>query len=168
MILEDHLNMLGTNPLIGKNDDRFGPRFPDMSAPYSSRLIARAQQLALENQIRVQTGVYVALAGPCLETRAEYRMLRWIGADCVGMSTVPEVIVARQMGMECFAASVITDMCLPDALEEAKLEHILAVAGEAEPRLTRLLSLLVAEIGRDGGTAPERTAPRTKGSARRK
>jgi purine-nucleoside phosphorylase len=147
MILADHINLLGVNPLMGKNDDRFGPRFPDMSQPYSVRLVETAQSLALGAGLRVQTGVYVAVGGPNLETRAEYRMLRAIGADCVGMSTVPEVIVGRHMGMECFAVSCVTDMCLPDALEEAKLEDILAVAADAEPRLTRLLALVVANVG---------------------
>lgn len=147
MVISDHINLLGMNPLIGKNDERLGPRFPDMSAAYSPRLVNMAQRIALENSLRIQTGVYVAVAGPNLETRAEYRMLRLIGADCVGMSTVPEVIVGRHMGMECFAVSVVTDLCLPDALEEARIEEILAVAGEAEPRLTRLLGLLVGQLG---------------------
>lgn len=146
MIISDHINMLGFNPLRGKNDDRFGPRFPDMSAPYDPKLVELGQDTARELKMRVQTGVYIAVAGPCLETRAEYRMLRGMGADCVGMSTVPEVIVARHMGMPCFAASVVTDMCLPDHLEEAKLEDILAVAGEAEPRLTKLLSTMVGKL----------------------
>jgi purine-nucleoside phosphorylase len=145
MVISDHINLLGFNPLIGKNDERFGPRFPDMSAPYALDMVERAQALALQHGIRVQTGVYVSVAGPNLETRAEYRMLRAIGADCVGMSTVPEVIVARHMGMRVFAVSCVTDMCLPDALEEAKLEDILKVAGEAEPRLTKLLALMVGD-----------------------
>lgn len=149
MVLTDHINLLGGNPLIGANDARFGPRFPDMSCPYSPRLTDLASKVATDEKIRIQAGVYVAVGGPNLETRAEYRALRVMGADCVGMSTVPEVIVARHMNMECFAASVVTDMCLPDALEEAKLEDILAVAGEAEPRLTRLLEGMVASLGAD-------------------
>lgn len=148
MIISDHINLLGFNPLIGKNDERFGPRFPDMSAPYDPKLVELGQDTARELGIRVQTGVYVSVAGPNLETRAEYRMLRLIGADCVGMSTVPEVIVARHMGMPVFAASVVTDMCLPDHLEEAKLEDILKVAGEAEPRLTKLLATMVAKLAK--------------------
>jgi purine-nucleoside phosphorylase len=147
MIISDHINLLGFNPLIGKNDERLGPRFPDMSAPYCPELLDLGQRLALELGIRAQTGVYVSVAGPNLETRAEYRMLRAMGADCVGMSTVPEVIVARHMGMPVFAVSCVTDMCLPDHLEEAKLEDILAVAGEAEPRLTKLLKGLVGKLG---------------------
>ena len=156
MIQTDHINLLGINPLIGKNDERFGPRFPDMSAPYSPRLVERAQAIALANGIRIQSGIYVAMPGPCLETRAEYRMLRWIGADVVGMSTVPEIIVGRHMGMDCFAISCVTDMCLPDALEEAKLEHILAVAAEAEPRLTKLLTLLIGSLQSPSPTATTR------------
>lgn len=148
MIISDHINLQGFNPLIGKNDERFGARFPDMCAPYDPALVELGQVTARELGMRVQTGVYVSVAGPCLETRAEYRMLRAIGADCVGMSTVPEVIVARHMLMPVFAASVVTDMCLPDHLEEAKLEDILAVAGEAEPRLTKLLSAMVAKLGK--------------------
>lgn len=123
MIISDHINLLGFNPLIGKNDERFGPRFPDMSAPYEPALVELGQTIARELSIRSQIGVYVAVAGPNLETRAEYRMLRAIGANCVGMSTGLEVIAARHMIMAMFAASVVTDMCLPDALEEAKLEH---------------------------------------------
>lgn len=145
MIITDHINFLGANPLIGKNDERFGPRFPDMSEPFSERLAQKAQSLALELKIPVERGVYVAVAGPNLESKAEYRFLRGIGADAVGMSTVPEVLVARHMGMEVFAMSVITDMCLPDHLEEAKLEDIIAIAREAEPKLTRLLTELIGD-----------------------
>jgi purine-nucleoside phosphorylase len=147
MIIADHINLLGFNPLHGKNDERFGPRFPDMSAPYAPELVELAQKMALERGIRVQTGVYVSVGGPNLETRAEYRMLRGIGADCVGMSTVPEVIVARHMGMPVFAMSCVTDMCLPDALEEAKIEDIIAVASAAEPKLTQLLAAMVGQLG---------------------
>ena len=146
MIISDHINMLGFNPLRGKNDERFGARFPDMSAPYDPGLVELGQVTARELKLRVQTGVYVSVSGPNLETRAEYRMLRAMGADCVGMSTVPEVIIARHMLMPVFAASVVTDMCLPDHLEEAKLEDILAVASEAEPRLTKLLAAMVGKM----------------------
>jgi purine-nucleoside phosphorylase len=148
MILNDHINLMGSNPLIGPNDERFGPRFPDMSEPYSQRLLKLANQVALENSIPVRNGIYVSLAGPSLETRAEYRMLRAMGADSVGMSTVPEVIVARHMGMEIFAASVITDMCLPDALAPTSVSEIIATAQRAEPKLTRMFKLLVERLPR--------------------
>ncbi len=143
MIVLDHINWQGMNPLIGMNDERFGARFPDMSEPYSRELIAKADEVALRLGIPVQHGVYLALQGPNLETRAEYRMIRGFGADVVGMSTVPEVIVARHMKMKTFAVSVVTDMCLPDALEEAELSKIIATATKAEPKLTQLLAELV-------------------------
>lgn len=146
MLIADHINLLGDNPLIGRNDDRLGPRFPDMSDPYASALRAQARELALELGINLREGVYVAVTGPCLETRAEYRMLRGMGADVVGMSTVPEVIVAVHQGMQVIGFSIITDQCLPDALEPASLEQILAVAGRAEPHLTRLVAALVPRI----------------------
>lgn len=154
MVITDHINLMGTNPLLGPNDERFGPRFPDMSEPYSARLVQLANRVALENAMCLQRGTYVSVAGPNLETRGEYRMLRAIGADAVGMSTVPEVIVARHMGMEVFAVSVVTDMCLPDALEEARVEDIIATAREAEPRLTRLMTLLIGAVAPPAGTAP--------------
>jgi purine-nucleoside phosphorylase len=138
VLLDDHINLLGDNPLIGPNLDELGPRFPDMSEPYDRALQALAQEVALELGIPLRRGVYVAVTGPNLETRAEYRMLRLIGADVVGMSTVPEVIVARHMGMLVMAVSIITDLCFPDALEPATLEAIVRVANEAEPRLTAL------------------------------
>jgi purine-nucleoside phosphorylase len=140
MLIDDHINLLGDNPLIGINDDRLGPRFPDMSAPYDHDLIDAALRVARKNDIIAHRGVFVAVAGPNLETRAEYRFLRMIGADVVGMSTVPEVIVAVHSGMRCVGFSVITDMCLPDALEEADVQKIIAVANEAEPRLTKLVT----------------------------
>ncbi len=146
MLIADHINLLGDNPLIGRNDDRLGPRFPDMSDPYTPALRARARAQALEMGINLREGVYVAVTGPCLETRAEYRMLRAMGADVVGMSTVPEVIVAVHQGMKVLGLSIITDQCLPDALEPASLEQILAVAGRAEPHLTRLVAALVPKI----------------------
>lgn len=146
VLIADHINLLGDNPLIGRNDDRLGPRFPDMSDPYDSGLRAKARALALELGINLREGVYVAVPGPCLETRAEYRMLRGMGADLVGMSTVPEVIVAVHQGMKVIGFSIITDQCLPDALEPASLEQILAVAGKAEPHLTRLVAALVPKI----------------------
>ncbi len=146
MIIEDHINLQGANPLIGSNDERLGPRFPDMSQPYSSRLIELAESLALASGIQARKGVYVAVPGPNLETRAEYRFLRGIGADVVGMSTVPEVIVAVHSGMEVLGISIITDLCFPDALQPADISEIIAVAGEAEPRLTSLMSMVVAEL----------------------
>ncbi|HEY3324050.1 MAG TPA: purine-nucleoside phosphorylase [Planctomycetota bacterium] len=146
VLLEDHINLLPGNPLIGPNDDRLGPRFPDMCAPYDAKLLARAEEICLEEKIRAHRGVYVAVPGPNLETRAEYRFLRAIGADVVGMSTVPEVLVAVHAGLRVFAASIITDRCLPDALEPANIEEIIATAGTAEPKLTRLVSRLIAEL----------------------
>jgi purine-nucleoside phosphorylase len=139
MLIADHINLLGDNPLTGPNDDRFGPRFPDMSDAYDARLREIARAVALENGIPLREGVYVAVSGPNLETRAEYRFLRAIGADVVGMSTVPEVIVAVHGGMRVLGVSIITDMCLPDSLEPATVEKIIAVANAAEPKLTQLV-----------------------------
>jgi purine-nucleoside phosphorylase len=140
MLIEDHINLMGGNPLIGINDDRLGPRFPDMSQPYDRNLIRQALQIARKEDIIAHQGVFVAVAGPNLETRAEYRFLRHIGADVVGMSTVPEVIVAAHSSMRTVGFSVITDMCLPDALEAADVSKIIAIANDAEPRLTKLLT----------------------------
>ena len=140
MLIADHINLIGDNPLIGPHDERLGSRFPDMSQPYDENLRAMARTLALELGITLREGVYVAVTGPNLETRAEYRMLRAMGADVVGMSTVPEVIVAVQEGMKVLGISIITDQCLPDALEPASLEKIIAVANRAEPSLTRLVA----------------------------
>ena len=139
MLIADHINLLGDNPLVGPNDDRLGPRFPDMSEAYDARLGALARAVALEQGITLREGVYVAVAGPNLETRAEYRMLRAVGADVVGMSTVPEVIAAVHLGMPVLGVSIITDQCLPDALEPATVERIIAVARGAEPNLRRLV-----------------------------
>ncbi|MBQ9812099.1 MAG: purine-nucleoside phosphorylase [Thermoguttaceae bacterium] len=139
MLIEDHINMLGINPLIGINDDRLGPRFPDMCEPYSKELIEKARQVALENGIMTQKGVYVAVPGPNLETRAEYRFFRAIGADVVGMSTVPEVIVAVHAGMKVLGFSIITDMGLADALEPANIARILQNAAEAEPKMNKII-----------------------------
>lgn len=146
MVMVDHINLLGDNPLIGPNDDELGPRFPDMSEPYSRRLIELAEKIALEEKIRLQKGVYVAVAGPNLETRAEYRFLRSIGADVVGMSTVPEVIVARHMNMEVFAISVITDECFPEALQPVDVADIIRTANEAQPRLTLIMKRMVEQL----------------------
>jgi len=143
MLIADHINLLGDNPLIGPNDDELGPRFPDMSEPYTKSLIELAEKVALEEKIKIQKGVYVAVAGPNLETRAEYRFLRTIGADVVGMSTVPEVIVAVHGGMKVLGLSVITDACLPDALQPVNIQEILRIAAEAEPKLTLLMKRVV-------------------------
>lgn len=150
MLLTDHVNLMGDNPLIGPNVDAWGPRFPDMSEPYDRGLRDVAEAAALKRGMRLQQGVYVAVAGPNLETRAEYRFLRQIGGDAVGMSTVPEVIVARHMEMRCMAVSVITDECFPDALEPVSIEDVLAAAGEAEPKLTALMADVVAAVGAGG------------------
>ena len=149
MLVTDHINLQGINPLSGPNHDDWGPRFPDMSMPYDEDLRRIAEEAALERAIKLQQGVYLAVEGPNLETRAEYRFLRMIGADAVGMSTVPEVIVARHQGIRCLAFSVITDECFPDALEPVSIEDVLAAAGEAEPKLTAVMRAVVAEIGAD-------------------
>jgi purine-nucleoside phosphorylase len=146
MVIEDHINLIGDNPLIGKNDDRLGPRFPDMSRPYDRDLIALTQRVALEERIVCHKGVFVAVSGPNLETRAEYRFLRGIGTDVVGMSTVPEVIVGVHAGMRNLGLSVITDMCLPDALEPVKLEEILATAAQAEKKLRVLVRRVIGAL----------------------
>ena len=147
MVIDDQINLIGDNPLIGINDDRLGPRFPDMSRPYSPRWIDEALAVARRNEIYPHVGVFVAVAGPCLETRAEYRFLRMIGADVVGMSTVPEVIVAVHAGLPVLGLSVVTDMCLPDALKPAVVEEIIAVAGSAEPKLRTIVRGVVSAAG---------------------
>ncbi len=150
VIIEDHINMMGVNPLVGHNDERLGPRFPDMSAPYDRRLLEAAETAALAGGIRAHRGVYVGVLGPNLETRAEYRMLRAMGADCVGMSTVPEVIVAVHAGMRVLGLSVITDRCLPDALEPARIEDIIAAANSAEPKLSAIVRGVLKGLARKG------------------
>lgn len=145
MVIEDHINLMGDNPLIGVNDDRLGPRFPDMCEPYDQRLVDRALTIARRENIIAHKGVFVAVAGPNLETRAEYRFLRTIGADVVGMSTVPEVLVAVHASMRVVGFSVITDMCLPDALEPANVERIIATAHAAGPALRTLVMGVLAE-----------------------
>ncbi len=149
MLITDHVNLQGDNPLVGPNVDDWGPRFPDMSAPYDAELRAQAQQHALDQGLKLQQGVYAAVVGPNLETKAEYRMLRRLGIDAVGMSTVPEVIVARHMGLRVMAASVITDECFPDALEPVQFEDVLAAADRAAPHLSELMASVVASIGHD-------------------
>jgi len=147
MVIEDHINLIGDNPLIGKHDDRLGERFPDMCYPYDRELIALCQRVALEERIVCHKGVFVAVPGPNLETRAEYRFLRGIGADVVGMSTVPEVIVAVHGNLRTLGLSVVTDMCLPDALEPVRLEEILTTAAAAEKKLRVLVRRVIAEVG---------------------
>jgi purine-nucleoside phosphorylase len=146
MIIEDHINLMGDNPLIGKNDDRLGIRFPDMCHPYDPQLIAAAQKVALEERVPAHKGVFVAVTGPNLETRAEYRFLRLIGADAVGMSTVPEAIVAVHAGLRTLGISIITDMCLPDALEPVSLPEIIATANAAEKKLRVLVKRVLREL----------------------
>jgi len=143
MAIDDHLNLMGQNPLIGPNEDRLGPRFPDMCEPYDRRALELAASIALEDGITLHRGVYAALTGPCLETRAEYRYLRTVGADAVGMSTVPEVIVAVHAGMRSFGIACITDRCIPEELKPVKIEEILKVAALAEPKMGRLVSRLI-------------------------
>lgn len=146
MIIDDHIGLQGDSPLRGAHDDKFGPRFPDMSKPYSPELISLAMRLGIEVGAKVHTGVYVAVAGPQLETRAEYRYLRMIGADVVGMSTVPEVMAAHQMGITTFAVSVITDECDPEHLKPVSIEEIIATAQKAEPAMTQLMCKIIENL----------------------
>ena len=146
MVITDHINLLGSNPLFGPNDESLGPRFPDMCRCYDPELISLAENVALNLGIRLQKGVYVAVAGPNLETAAEYRFLRTIGADVVGMSTVPEVIVARHQDMKVLGFSLITDMGLPDALKSTNLAEILKTAANAEPVLKKIMTQVVEEM----------------------
>jgi len=146
MLVTDHINMLPGNPLIGRNEEEWGPRFPDMSEAYNNKSGTLALQCAAAAGIQLNSGVYVSVAGPNLETRAEYRFLRLIGADAVGMSTVPEVIVARHMGLPVVAFSVLTDECDPDNLKPVSLDEILKIAGEAEKDLTRLMLSLIGKL----------------------
>jgi len=146
MLIADHINLLGDNPLVGPNDERLGVRFPDMSAPYDAELRSLARAVAAEQGTVLREGVYVAVTGPNLETRAEYRMLRGIGADVVGMSTVPEVIVAVHAGMRVLGVSIITDQCIPETLEPAELATIIATAARAEPRFAALVRGLMERL----------------------
>lgn len=146
MVIEDHINLQSLNPLIGRNEEELGPRFPDMSQPYRRDLIDDALNIASGNNITCHKGVYVAVTGPNLETKAEYKYLRIIGGDAVGMSTVPEVIVANHMGLPVFAISVLTDEGFPDVLPPVSVEEILAVAHEAEPKMTLILKKLIAGL----------------------
>jgi purine-nucleoside phosphorylase len=146
MLIDDHINLMGDNPLIGEHDDYFGQRFVDMSEPYSRKLIQMAEQIALELNLMVHKGVYSAMSGPSLETRSEYRMLRAIGADVIGMSTIPECIAARQMGLDVFGVSVVTDECYPDALKATSAEEIIRVANIATPKLSRIFVELIKKL----------------------
>ncbi|WP_256009009.1 purine-nucleoside phosphorylase [Desertivirga xinjiangensis] len=146
MIIEDHINLQHDNPLRGRNYEELGPRFPDMSQPYNKEFIQKASEIAKQHNIRCHTGVYVSVAGPNLETKAEYRYLRIIGGDAVGMSTVPEVIVAKHMGLPVFAISVITDEGYHEELEPVSVEQILKVAEEAEPKMTLILKELLGSF----------------------
>jgi purine-nucleoside phosphorylase len=146
MLIEDHINLMGDNPLIGPNDDRLGERFPDLCRPYDPELIDLARRVALEERIVCHKGVFVAVPGPNLETRAEYRFLRGIGADVVGMSTVPEVLVAVHSRLRVLGLSVVTDMCLPDALQPVVLEEIIATANAAEKKLRVLVRRVLEEL----------------------
>jgi purine-nucleoside phosphorylase len=146
MAITDHINLLGDNPLIGPNDNRIGLRFPDMSEPYAQELLDKVATVALENGIRLEQGVYAAMSGPSLETRAEYRMLKTLGADVIGMSTVPEVIAAVHAGLRVLGLSVITDSCLPDALEPTDIRKIIAVADRAEPVLVKLIRKVLEAV----------------------
>lgn len=147
IIIDDHINLMNGNPLIGPNDDSLGPRFPDMIEPYTKAYVEMAEEIALKEGIRAHRGVYVGLPGPSLETRAEYRFLRMIGADAVGMSTVPEVIVAVHAGMKVFGAGILTDVCLPDALQPVSIAEIVHVANQAEPKLSLLIERMVERMG---------------------
>jgi purine-nucleoside phosphorylase len=139
VLIDDHINLMGANPLIGVNDERLGQRFPDMCRPYDPALLEIAERAAVHFGVRARRGVYVALSGPCLETRAEYRFLRAIGADCVGMSTVPEVLVGVHAGFRILGLSVITDQCFPDVLEPVDIQRIIATAQAAEPGMKALI-----------------------------
>ncbi len=146
MLITDHINLQGDNPLIGPNEEELGPRFPDMSEPYSAELGRLADKVAADAKLKLQHGVFVAVQGPNLETRAEYRFLRFIGADAVGMSTVPETIVAVHMGMKVMGISIITDECFPDTLAPVNVEEIIAVANKAEPKLTKIMKEVVKRM----------------------
>ncbi len=144
MIQDDHINLFPAHPLIGKNIDELGPRFPDMSEPYDQRMIKLAVEIAEENDIRVAVGTYAGLTGPTLETPAEYKYVRIIGADAVGMSTVPEVIVARHMEIPCFAISIITDLGVPGKIQETSVEDVIEVANKQEPKMTLIMKELIS------------------------
>jgi purine-nucleoside phosphorylase len=146
MIMDDHINLFPGNPLIGKNFDTLGPRFPDMSDAYDEKMIALALNIAKEKNIRVAVGCYAGLTGPTLETPSEYKYVRAIGADAVGMSTVPEVIVARHMDIPCFAISIITDLGVPGKIKKVSVQDVIDVASRQEPKMTEIMKELIARI----------------------
>ena len=146
MLMTDHINLLGDNPLIGKNEDDLGPRFPDMSEPYSHELLKISEEIASKNRIKIQKGVYVAVAGPNLETKSEYRFLRATGADVVGMSTIPENIVANHMGIKVLGISIITDECFPESLKPVDVNEIISTAMKAEPKMTFIMKEVIKRI----------------------
>ncbi len=150
LVLDDHINLMNGNPLIGPNDDTLGPRFPDMAEPYTRAYADLALDIAREFAIPAHRGVYAAMTGPCLETRAEYRMLRAVGADAIGMSTVPEVIVGVHAGLKILGLAVLTDLCLPDALEPCRIEEIIAVANSSGPLMERILLEFIRRAGAKG------------------
>ena len=144
-IINDHINLFPGNPLVGGNINELGPRFPDMSAPYNKKMIALANIICAEENIKTRNGVYAGVTGPMLETPAEYKFLRIIGADVVGMSTIPEIIAARHLSLPCFACSIVTDICYGE-IEPVTLEEIIAIANKAEPKLTTLFKRLIAQL----------------------
>ncbi|MDR3110655.1 MAG: purine-nucleoside phosphorylase [Planctomycetaceae bacterium] len=146
MVIEDHINLMGVNPLVGINDERLGARFPDMCEPYDHVLIDKALEVARKENFICHKGVYVAVLGPNLETRAEYRFLRTIGADVVGMSTVPEVLVAAHSGMKVLGLSIVTDLCFPECLKPGNVAEIIAIANNAEPKLTKIVTNVIKAI----------------------
>jgi purine-nucleoside phosphorylase len=154
VVLNDHINLMGDNPLVGINDDRLGPRFPDLSEPYDRALVQRALEIARLENFVAQPGVYVALSGPCYETRAEYRFLRMIGGDVVGMSTVPEVIVAAHAGLRVLGLSVVTNVCRPDALQPTDGQRVVHAASAAEPKLRKIVCNILADFTRSPGQSP--------------
>lgn len=146
VIIEDHINFMGDNPLIGPNDERLGPRFPDMSEPYSAKLASLTEEAAREEKISIRRGVYIGVAGPCLETKSEYRMMRQMGADLVGMSTVPEVIAAVHAKMKVLGLSVVTDLCDPDHLEAVDIKEIIRTANETGPKLDKIIARVAEKL----------------------
>jgi purine-nucleoside phosphorylase len=146
VLIEDHINLMGVNPLIGPNDERMGPRFPDMIEPYDADLLERMERIAMEERIRAHRGVYVAVPGPNLETRAEYRMLRTIGADIVGMSTVPETLAAVHAGLRVACILAVSDMCLPDALQPADVPKIIAIGAKTEPKIAKIVERIIRDL----------------------
>jgi len=146
MLVEDHINLMGGNPLIGKNEDELGPRFPEMGIPYDTVLQELMITVAKEKEIEIRKGVYAAVTGPSYETKAEYRYLKTIGADVVGMSTVPEIIAARHMNIQCLAISVLTDMCDPDTYRKVTHEKVIEIANQAENKLSSLLVTFIQQL----------------------